>query len=88
MNISPNDIIPISDLVHGASQVINRLKKNKRPLVVTQNGKAAMVCMDVNEYERRFRKEKLLQALQEAENDIASGNYVSLKDFKKELDKM
>lgn len=85
MNILPKDIIPISDLVHGANKVINRLKKSKQPLIVTQNGKAAMVCIDVHEYERRFYSEYVVKAIQDAEQDIQKGDVMSLEEFEKEL---
>ncbi|MBF0492604.1 MAG: type II toxin-antitoxin system Phd/YefM family antitoxin [Deltaproteobacteria bacterium] len=82
------DIIPISDLVHGASKVIKRLQKTQRPIFVTQNGRATMVCMDVKDFEKRFEREVFIKALQEGSDAIERGDCVSLEEFKKELEKM
>lgn len=53
---SLEDIIPISDLIHGANKIIKRLKKNKRPIFITQNGKVSIVCMDVQDFEERSKR--------------------------------
>ena len=55
------DIIPITDLMHKSKEIIAKLKKNKRPLLVTQHGRAAMICMDVAEYERQQRQNRLIE---------------------------
>lgn len=88
MEISLQDIIPISDLIHSSKKIITKLKKYKRPLVITQNGKASMVCLDLEEYQKTFQKDAFVQALKEGVEALEKGDYENWDDFKKELEKM
>lgn len=81
------DIIPISDLVHGAVDVISQIKKTKRPVLITQNGRAAIVCLDVQEYQEQLKRLQMVDAILSGERAFASGDFSSWRDFEDELDR-
>ena len=82
------DIIPVTDLMHGARKVIQKIKKTKRPVLITQNGRAAMICQDVDEYQEQIKKLEIIDAILAGEKAFARGEFSTWKDFEKTLDKM
>lgn len=47
-----SDIFPLSDFQRNTKKHLQRLKKNKRPEVLTLNGKAEVVVIDAATYEK------------------------------------
>ena len=82
------DIIPVTDLMHNAAEVIKKIQRTQRPVLVTQNGRAVIVCMDVEDYEQQVRRLSLIDAILSGERAFASGHFSDWDDFEKELDKM
>ena len=56
------DLVPVSDFRIRTAEVVAKLKKNKRPVVLTQRGRSAAVLEDIGEYERRVERLELLEA--------------------------
>ena len=81
-----NDIKPLSEFRANAAYFINQVKETKRPLVLTQNGLSSAVLMDVAEYQAIIDKLELLQEIHLAEQQIASGDYLTDDQLKKRLD--
>ena len=81
------DIVSITDLIHRAPRVIEKLKKNKRPILITQNGRAAMVCMDVEEYQRQIKTLEMIDGLLKGERAFAAGNFLEWDRFEKKIDR-
>jgi prevent-host-death family protein len=50
--IDPRDIRPLTDFQRNAKATIARLKKSKRPVVLTVNGRASVVVLDAKEFAR------------------------------------
>jgi len=71
------DVKPISEFRANAASLVQRVKRTKRPLVITQQGRSAAVLLDVSEYEKLLAKLELLQDIQTAENQIDSGQGIS-----------
>lgn len=44
------DIIPISEFRSSTATYLKRIKKTKRPIVLTQHGRSAAVVLDIGEY--------------------------------------
>ena len=82
------DIIPVTDLMHNAAEIIKKIQKTQRPILVTQNGRAVMICMDVEEYEQQMKRLNLIDAILSGERAFAAGQFSAWDDFEKELDKM
>ena len=47
------DLVPISDFRTRTAEVVAKIKKTKRPVILTQRGRSAAVLEDVREFERR-----------------------------------
>ena len=67
------DIKSLSDFRANAALYVQNIKKNKRPMVITQNGKSSAVVMDVNEYESLLEKIELLKDVQIARQQLDDG---------------
>ena len=79
------DIQPLSEFRKHAADFIDRIKKQKRPVILTQHGKSAAVLVDVSEYQRMIDKIDLMEELIEAERQIARGEVVSHDEAKKRI---
>jgi len=67
------DIHSLSEFRSNIKTLIADMKANKRPLVLTQNGKSSAVVLDVVEYEAMQEKLELLLDIQTAEDQLAKG---------------
>lgn len=67
------DIIPISELRQDAAGVIRRMKAERRPVVITQHGRASAVLVSAEEFNRSEREREILRSLAIGEAEIAQG---------------
>ena len=79
------DIQPLSEFRKHAADFIDRIKKQKRSIILTQHGKSADVLVDVSEYQRMIDKIDLMEELIEAERQIARGDVVSHEEAIKQI---
>ncbi|MCZ2247132.1 MAG: type II toxin-antitoxin system Phd/YefM family antitoxin [Bacteroidia bacterium] len=80
------DIVPIGELKAHLSERIRDLKSRRRPLVVTQNGKAAAVMLAPEEFDRLTTQARFVAAVQEGLSDLDAGRVVSDDDLGRRLD--
>jgi prevent-host-death family protein len=73
-----SDIQPMTTFRNQSAKFLQRLKKSKRPIVLTVNGKAAAVLQDAREYQRLLdiaaqadAREGIRQGLEEMKNGDA-----------------
>jgi len=78
--------IPVGDLQQDASATLKRLRKSKRPLIVTQHGKPAAVLLSVEAYEKGEQEREILKLLALGEREIAVGKGCDLDDVLAEAD--
>ncbi len=82
------DIRSITDLKRNTNSVLEQIRKTKRPVVLTVNGKAEAVLLDAEEYEKIASAFNLLKLLIPAEEDISNNRHKEanafFKDFKRE----
>jgi antitoxin YefM len=71
------DIQPLSSFRAGVASYIRQINETHRPLVITQRGKGVAVVLDVAEYEAMQEKIEMLEEIQQAESELASGSGVS-----------
>ncbi len=76
------DIQPLSEFRANVASFIEKVKKTKRPLVITQHGKSAAVMMDVEEYEKLIEKVELLTDIHIAEAQLDKGEGISHQQAK------
>ena len=78
--------IPVSDLKQDASATLKRVRKSKRPWIVTQGGKPAAVLLSVDAYEKSEQEREILKLLALGEREIAAGKGYDLDDVLAEAD--
>lgn len=76
MKLSEN-IKPISYLKANAAEVIENLKTTHQPMVITQNGEAAMVIQSVADYEQTLETLALLKILAQSQQAVSNGKTVT-----------
>jgi prevent-host-death family protein len=66
------DIVPIGEFKAHLSERIRELRGHRRPLVVTQNGKAAAVLLSPSEFDRLTAQARFVEAVGEGLEDLAN----------------
>lgn len=82
------DLTPISDFRVRTAEIVAKVKKTKRPVILTQRGRSAAVLEDVREYERRVERLELLEAILSGLRAAEKGRVVSHAKAMAELDKV
>jgi prevent-host-death family protein len=70
---SSEDIVPVSDFKAKAAEYLRRIAQTGRPLVITQNGKAAAVLLSPRELDRLSEHARFVAAVQEGLADADAG---------------
>ncbi|MDJ0764112.1 MAG: type II toxin-antitoxin system Phd/YefM family antitoxin [Myxococcota bacterium] len=70
-------IEPVTVLKSRSADLIRRAKESGRPIIITQNGKAAAVLVDAVSYERQRNALILLKMIVQGEEDYRSGRSLS-----------
>ena len=78
----------ISDLHDETAAVVRRVRGSKRPVVITERGRAAAVLVGVETYERHERERALLRDLARGGREIAAGRGASLARVLADADKL
>jgi prevent-host-death family protein len=78
--------IPVSNLKQDASATLRRVRKSKRPLIVTQRGRPAAVLLSVDVYQKGEQEREILRLLALGEREIAVGKGYDLDDVLAEAD--
>lgn len=78
--------IAVSDLQQSASATLKRVRKSKRPLIVTQRGRPAAVLLSVDVCQKSEQEREILRLLALGEREIAVGKGYNLDDILAEAD--
>jgi prevent-host-death family protein len=79
------DIRPITDLKKHTREVLDQVRKTGRPVILTVNGRADAVLLDVETYENYLRAFNLARLLAEGEADVSAGRLRSARSVLKEF---
>jgi prevent-host-death family protein len=80
--ISPSeDIRSVTDLKRSTREILDHLHATGRPVILTVNGRADSVLIDVRVYEKHLRAGNLAKAIAPAERDIKKGRTRPARDF-------
>ncbi|MES4785381.1 MAG: prevent-host-death family protein [Nitrospiraceae bacterium] len=82
------DLTPISDFRMRTAELVAKVRKTKRPIVLTQRGRSAAVLEDIREYERRAERLELLEAIVTGIRATENGEVISHAKAMAELDKL
>jgi prevent-host-death family protein len=79
-------MIPVSDLRQDAARILKAVNQSKKPLVITQRGRATAVLMSLDAYERSEAEREILLLLARGEKEIAEEAGHSLDQVLAEVD--
>ncbi len=82
-----HDIKPISYIKANAAEMMNYVNERKNPIVITQNGEARAVLVDIETYQETQDAFALINLIKIAEKDIQNGNVESAEKVFAELKK-
>lgn len=81
-----SQIKPISYLKSHTAEIVKTITESREPLVITQNGEAKLVVMDVKSFEEQEDTMALLKLLAMGNKEIEEGKYRDIEDVFAELD--
>lgn len=78
---------PISYLKSHAAEIVKDISESREPMLITQNGEAKLVVMDVKSYEEHEETLALLKLLALGNREIEKGQFRPVEDVFADLDK-
>ena len=84
VNLS-QDIHPLTDFKRNTGEFMVRMKKSRRPVVLTVNGKAALVVQDAESYQQILDRLERLEAVAAIKVGIAAAEEGRSKPARKAL---
>lgn len=79
------DIVPLSSFRAEVTRLMSQTRQTHRPIVITQNGRAANVFLDVTDYQKLLDKLDLMMDIYRGEQDIAAGRVYSTDDVRRAI---
>lgn len=79
-------IKPISYVKSHAAELLDRIAEEREPIVITQNGEARAVLVDVHTYEESQETLALLKVLAIADKEIEAGESIPAEEIVAEYD--
>jgi prevent-host-death family protein len=84
INLREN-VKPISYIKTNAAQMMKYVNERKNPVIITQNGEAKAVLMDIETYQDTEDAFALMNIIKIAEKDIKNGNVKKADDVFKDM---
>jgi prevent-host-death family protein len=81
------NIKPISYVKAHTTEVVKTVGETKSPIVITQNGEAKAVIIDIESYQKTLNAINLAKLLNFSEIDLKNGNVVTHEEAKKRFKK-
>jgi len=81
-------IKPISYLKSHTAQIVKEISENQKPLLITQNGEAKLVVMDIKSFEEQEENLHLLKILALGNQEIEQQKYRDVESLFAEMDKL
>lgn len=82
-----SQIKPMSYLKNHTAQIVKELSESRKPLLITQNGEAKLVVLDIKSYEEQEEALVLLKILALGNREIEQGKFRDAEEIFAELDK-
>ena len=77
------DIVPLSSFRADVTRLMAQTRQTHRPVIVTQNGRAANVFLDVADYQKLLDGVDLAMDIYKGEKDISAGRIHTTKDVRR-----
>ena len=84
---TPRSAVSVSELGNDPARVVRRVRGSKRPVLVTERGRAQIVLMSVEAFRRNEREREILRELARGEREIAAGRGSSLEKVLADADR-
>ena len=82
-----SQIKPISYLKSHTAEIVKDISESRQPLLITQNGEAKLVVLDVKSYEEQEETLALLKILAMGNRDIEQGKFRDAEDVFNDFDR-
>ncbi|MDP2822143.1 MAG: type II toxin-antitoxin system Phd/YefM family antitoxin [Sulfuritalea sp.] len=82
-----SQVKPISYLKSHAAEIVRDISESRKPMLITQNGEAKLVVMDVKSYEEQEETLPLLKILALGNREIELGKFRDAEEVFAGLDK-
>jgi len=80
-------LVPVTDMKRHAAKILDALRQDQAPMVITEHGRAAAVLLDVSTYEALTRRSDILKGIEQGEREFAEGRTAPWEDVKSDLAK-
>jgi len=80
-------LVPVTDMKRQAAKVLDALRQDRSPMVITEHGRAAAVLLDIATYEALTRRADILKGIEVGERDFTEGRTASWDEVKADLAK-
>ncbi len=84
LNLS-KDIKPISYVKAHTAEMVKQVGEQGNPIVITQNGEAKAVLLDVDSYQKILDAINLMKIISIGQNDIKNGRFVTDEDLERKV---
>jgi len=75
------EIKTITELKNNTGRIINKVSNSGNPVILTKNGKPNAVIVDLKSFKTFSNRKKIIQLIEDAENDISSGRVRGFDGF-------
>ena len=79
------DIKPLTEFRANVAAFVQKVRKSKRPMVITQHGRSSAVLLGVEEYESLIEKIEILQDIHLAERQYTDHQTIEHDDVKNRI---
>jgi prevent-host-death family protein len=79
------DIKPISYVKSHTAEVMKMVREKNNPMVITQNGEAKAVLMDVKQYQNIINAINLIKILSIGEKDLKNGRIFTHEELQRKI---
>ena len=79
------DIIPFTEFRRTLSSCFARTTGTHRPLIITQNGRAAKILLDIADFDGLRKMLEIVEDVQVAEEEVERGETISAEDLRAKL---
>jgi len=90
INSDTGEIMPVvkesTDFQNSYYDISDFCHKYQEPVIITKNGESDIAVMSIEIYEKLTGVRNLINLLEEADNDIENGNYLTEEEFINKLD--
>ncbi|MFN0169731.1 MAG: type II toxin-antitoxin system Phd/YefM family antitoxin [Bryobacteraceae bacterium] len=87
VNLS-QDIHPLTDFKRNTADFVKRMKRTKRPLVLTVNGKAELVVQDAESYQQILERLDRLDAVEAIRSGLKAAGEGRVKPAREALEEL